>query len=207
VQFDLTGLGQTAQVGWASAQDGLLVRDLNGDGIINDGRELFGAATELANGQRAGDGYRAMGAGQRRRWQAECAGRQAWASCSLWVDANSDGKTDAGELFGLMDFGIVVDQPGLHPWAASMNNGNLLGWSAATPRPTAARAEMADVWFAKQGDPPPSLDDVLAPAPGALLGEAAAPTAPAATAAAPMGVAGMGRSSLEDELLRNGPLI
>jgi hypothetical protein len=30
-------LGETAQVGWASAQDGLLVRDINGDGSINDG--------------------------------------------------------------------------------------------------------------------------------------------------------------------------
>jgi hypothetical protein len=50
VQFDLTGTGQAAQVGWASAQDGLLVRDINGDGVINDGRELFGAATELATG-------------------------------------------------------------------------------------------------------------------------------------------------------------
>jgi Xaa-Pro aminopeptidase len=46
--------------GWASAQDGLLVRDLNGDGQVNDGRELFGAGTQLSNGQRAGHGYAAL---------------------------------------------------------------------------------------------------------------------------------------------------
>jgi hypothetical protein len=73
VNFDLTATGQTAKVGWASAQDGLLVRDLNGNGIIDDGRELFGGATQLANGQRAGDGFRAMAA----------------------LDSNGDGKLSA----------------------------------------------------------------------------------------------------------------
>lgn len=34
----------TTPMGWASAADGLLVRDINHDGVINDGRELFGRA-------------------------------------------------------------------------------------------------------------------------------------------------------------------
>ena len=51
VQFDLGGTGKTSQVGWVGGGDGLLVMDRNGDGKINDGRELFGAGTVLANGQ------------------------------------------------------------------------------------------------------------------------------------------------------------
>ncbi|MEK2481579.1 hypothetical protein AAAB32_10030, partial [Lactobacillus acidophilus] len=56
VMFDLNATGNASRVGWASAQDGLLVMDVNGDGIINNGSELFGGATRLGNGERAGNG-------------------------------------------------------------------------------------------------------------------------------------------------------
>jgi len=42
VVFDVNGDGQSERTGWISSQDGLLARDLNGDGQINDGSELFG---------------------------------------------------------------------------------------------------------------------------------------------------------------------
>ena len=59
VNFDLNATGTDAQVGWASATDGLLVMDRNRDGKINDGRELFGVAAQRADGTRAGNGYAA----------------------------------------------------------------------------------------------------------------------------------------------------
>ncbi|MBV5311288.1 Ig-like domain-containing protein, partial [Chromatium okenii] len=40
VVFDLAGDGSAAQVGWVAPSDGLLVLDVNGDGVINDGTEL-----------------------------------------------------------------------------------------------------------------------------------------------------------------------
>ena len=44
----------------AAGGDGLLVMDRNHDGVINNGSELFGVGTVLANGKHAKDGYVAM---------------------------------------------------------------------------------------------------------------------------------------------------
>ncbi|MBR6026672.1 MAG: hypothetical protein IK065_03630 [Neisseriaceae bacterium] len=42
VQFDYNGDGIKSSTGWVKADDGLLVWDRNGDGIINNGSEIFG---------------------------------------------------------------------------------------------------------------------------------------------------------------------
>ena len=47
-------------LGWVAADDGLLVRDINGDGIINNGGELFGDQTLLKNGQKSAGGFQAL---------------------------------------------------------------------------------------------------------------------------------------------------
>ena len=62
VVFDVNNDGQLEKSGWVGSTDALLVRDLNGDGQINDGGELFGVGTVLANGQKAKDGYAALSA-------------------------------------------------------------------------------------------------------------------------------------------------
>jgi hypothetical protein len=38
--FDVKGMGYKYHVGWVSADDGLLAIDLNGDGKIDQGKEL-----------------------------------------------------------------------------------------------------------------------------------------------------------------------
>jgi len=59
VNFDLAGTGHSSKMGWTDGTDGLLAIDLNHDGRINDGTELFGVGTRLADGTRAGNGYAA----------------------------------------------------------------------------------------------------------------------------------------------------
>jgi len=58
--FDHDGNGFAEQTGWVSPNDGLLVMDRNNDGIINDGKELFGDQTILNNGQRAANAFEAL---------------------------------------------------------------------------------------------------------------------------------------------------
>lgn len=42
------------------SDDGLLAIDLNGDGIINDGSELFGSSTAMPDGSIARLGFEAL---------------------------------------------------------------------------------------------------------------------------------------------------
>ncbi|TFV04382.1 calcium-binding protein, partial [Bacillus stratosphericus] len=54
--FDHDKDGIRTSTGWVSADDGLLVIDRNGDGIINNGGELFGDSSVLQNGEHAAHG-------------------------------------------------------------------------------------------------------------------------------------------------------
>lgn len=60
VLFDHNADGIKTGTGWAGADDGLLVRDLNGNGSIDSGRELFGVDTVKRNGQLATQGFDAL---------------------------------------------------------------------------------------------------------------------------------------------------
>ena len=60
VMFDMAGTGVQQSVGWVQSDDGFVVRDLNGNGLIDSGAELFGDATTLANGTKATDGFAAL---------------------------------------------------------------------------------------------------------------------------------------------------
>jgi len=61
--------------GWVAPGDGLLAMDRNGNGIIDDGKELFGDQTILKNGRRASNGFQALAD----------------------LDTNGDGKIDASD--------------------------------------------------------------------------------------------------------------
>ncbi len=52
--FDHAADGFAERTGWVSGDDGLLARDINGNGTIDSGRELFGSETLMANGSKAG---------------------------------------------------------------------------------------------------------------------------------------------------------
>src|SRR5262249_6894760 len=61
-RFDIAATGSNAMHGWTSTTDGLLAIDLNHNGRIDNGSELFGIGMTLPNGQRAANGYAAMAA-------------------------------------------------------------------------------------------------------------------------------------------------
>jgi hypothetical protein len=104
--FDLNGNGLAESTGWVGAGDALLVRDINGNGVIDNGAELFGNNTLLANGSPAANGFAALAAldvnsdGQVNTQDAD------WSSLRLWKDSNANGITDAGELITLAAAGV-----------------------------------------------------------------------------------------------------
>jgi hypothetical protein len=148
VNFDLTGTGHSAKVGWTSANEGLLAIDLNHNGVIDNGSELFGSGMIMANGTRAANGYQAMAQYDTNGDGKLDAGDAQFKDLRVWVDANHDGKTEAGELKTLAELGITsIDLHGLA--GNTVNNGNLLGMTSTYTTTSGATHAVADVWFAK----------------------------------------------------------
>ena len=103
VTFDMNGDGVRDRTAWVGPEDGLVVLDRNGDGVINDVAEisfiddLEGATTDL-EGLHAfdSDGDNLLDAGD-----------EMFDAFQVWRDANQNGVSEAGELQTLSEAGIL----------------------------------------------------------------------------------------------------
>jgi len=146
VTFDIDNNGTLERTGWVARGDGLLVRDLNGDGVINNGGELFGSGTVLPDGSKAADGYAAMRALDTNLDGILDANDAAFGQLAVWADSDGDGITDAGELLKLTDLGIT--SLSLTSTASTeVNNGNLIGLLGSYTKSDGSTHTMGDVWF------------------------------------------------------------
>jgi hypothetical protein len=143
--FDLANTGQAVKSGWITGGDALLVRDINGDGIINNGGELFGEGTVLANGQKAKDGYEAMSALDSNHDGVLNKADKAFSQLQVWVD-NGDGITQRGELHSLTQVGITSISL-TSQTSTVVDNGNLIGLMGSFTTADGKTHTMGDVWF------------------------------------------------------------
>jgi hypothetical protein len=144
--FDLDADGDLDKTAWADKRDGLLVMDLNGDGKIGDGRELFGSATVLKTGENATDGFKALADLDDNQDGVMDANDAAFAKLKVWVDANGNGVTDEGELKSLQELGIVSMK--LNAQASDMQqNGNTLGLISEYTTADGKTHQLVDVWL------------------------------------------------------------
>uniref|UniRef100_UPI00224A4E36 calcium-binding protein n=1 Tax=Acinetobacter bereziniae TaxID=106648 RepID=UPI00224A4E36 len=104
--FDNDADGLKTATGWVSPHDGLLVLDRNGDGIINDGTEVFGDNTSLKNGEKAKHGFDALVDLDTDKNGKIDANDEDFNKLKIWRDLNQDGKSQESELFSLTDLGI-----------------------------------------------------------------------------------------------------
>ena len=146
VHFDLFASGQQTATGWTDPGDGFLVLDRNHDGSISDGSELFGDSTLMSSGKRASNGYEALA-----ELDSDHNGRISrsdinFAELKVWTDTNSNGLTDAGELFTLQEMGIEsLDLQATS--TAIKENGNTIGLVSSFEDTSGTSRTMADVWF------------------------------------------------------------
>ena len=146
VKFDILANGSPIQTGWVAPQDGLLVSDRNQDGLINDGSELFGSSTLLADGQNAIDGYQALSEYDSNRDGVVSEQDVDFGKLSVWVDGNSDGLTKDGELKTLSELGITQLSVKTEV-ARDSNEGNLIGLTSTYQTNDGQSHSSADVWF------------------------------------------------------------
>ncbi|PUE30394.1 hypothetical protein B9Z39_02460 [Limnohabitans sp. JirII-29] len=150
VHFDLDKSGFAEQAGWVGKDDGLLVRDLNGDGKITHGGELFGNHTVLKSGSQAANGFEALKDLDDNNDGKVDANDSAYASLRVWKDLNSDGVTEDGELITLEQAGVqslnvrYTDQGTSATKDAQGNQHQQLG---SYTKADGSTQQMDDVWF------------------------------------------------------------
>ncbi|WP_136620092.1 MULTISPECIES: calcium-binding protein [Mesorhizobium] len=96
--FDFAGDGFAEKTGWVASDDAILVRDANGNSIVDGVSELFGNETQ--------DGFTAL-----RMFDSNDDGRidvndAVFSTLKLWRDLDGDGVSDSGELFGLSAYNV-----------------------------------------------------------------------------------------------------
>jgi hypothetical protein len=115
VLFDLNGDGTLDRTAWTCAwtEEGFLWLDLNRNGTVDGGRELFGQGTLLPSGETAANGFEALRIYDRPFYGGNADGIISekdviWSHLKLWVDRNHDGISQPDEIFPLRQFDIVA---------------------------------------------------------------------------------------------------
>jgi protocatechuate 3,4-dioxygenase beta subunit len=162
--FDLLGSGKAIQTGWLSKSDGFLAIDSNHNGQIDDISELFGGSAK-------GDGFAKLATYDSNGDGLVDANDADFASLLIWQDANSDGKTDAGELMTLTQAGVTSLKLAYTELAFLDANNNLHMESSTVTMANGNTAAMTDVYFnvaasdaAAAGVTAPTIDQLIADA-------------------------------------------
>ena len=106
--FDIDGDGKLERISWITAASGFLAIDLNHDGKIDSGRELFGSGMLDRNGQPFSDGFAALRSFDDNHDGVIDSKDRVFDQLLIWRDANLNGRVDPGELKNLRDYGITA---------------------------------------------------------------------------------------------------
>jgi|GEM_PF-2091567 len=126
ILFDHDADGVKTATGWVSANDAFLVLDKNGNGVIDNGRELFGDAMLKSNGQLATDGFDALRDLDSNADGKISSGDTQFSNLRLWRDLNQDGISQSNELFTLGSQNIAAINAGSTTNSQILSNGNQL---------------------------------------------------------------------------------
>jgi hypothetical protein len=137
IVFDHNADGIKTGTGWARPDDGFLVRDINNNGLIDTGRELFGIDTVKSNGALATNGFDALKDLDSNNDGFITSADAAFGELKVWQDANQDGITQSGELKTLSQLGITsigVNGSASGTQAGQIINNNKVALSAGYTR-------------------------------------------------------------------------
>ncbi|WP_155951315.1 immunoglobulin-like domain-containing protein, partial [Rhizobium mesoamericanum] len=103
VQFDINADGHKDQIAWTTGTDGILALDVDGNGKIDNGSEIF--SPHFAGGTYV-DGLAALAALDSNNDGKIDATDEVFSKLTVWQDLNHNGITDSGELSSLADHSI-----------------------------------------------------------------------------------------------------
>ena len=161
VYFDVNADGVRDHVQWVrrGGDEGFLALDRSGNGIVDDGAELFGVGTPLIlEGRSAPNGFVGLAQYDSRQLGGNDDGLitdadAIWPQLRIWVDLNADGVSTVDEMRTLRSYGITALEtiPKMHVYYDAA--GNLIPfWAWAMQRAKPGRAIMVDVFFRRLPD-------------------------------------------------------
>jgi Ca2+-binding RTX toxin-like protein len=140
--FDYAADGFREKTGWAAGGDGILVRDLDSNGLIESLPELLATQTQNV--------FQVLKTFDTNNDNKIDANDSIWATLKVWVDADGDGITDAGELKTLSSLGLTdisLNTTTVSQW----DNGNRID-AASTVTINGVQQQAQAVFFGTQAN-------------------------------------------------------
>ncbi len=134
--------------GWTAAGNGILALDLDKNGKIDSGKEIFGNHSVLSNGATAAHGYAALAELDSNHDNLINQADELFSSLKVWQDINQDGISQANELFTLDALGIQSLNLEHQENSKDLGNGNRLTHIGSYTKTDGTTGEMGDVEFA-----------------------------------------------------------
>jgi hypothetical protein len=127
VIFDVLPDGIPERTAWTAphSKDAFLVLDRNGDGFINNGKELFGAATDQPRSAER-NGFLALKLFDANGDQQIDSMDPIYKILRLWTDSNHNGTSEANELQSLRSVGVIEIGLSYHTTSRRDRHGNVL---------------------------------------------------------------------------------
>lgn len=132
VLFDLDADGRKERTTWtaANAEQAFLALDRNGNGVIDDGSELFGNHTPMLNGAVAHEGFEALAELDSNHDGVIDPADAAWPRLLVWVDGDHDGSSRASEVASIAGSGVASLAYDRHFTGRRDQYGNVFRWEA-----------------------------------------------------------------------------
>lgn len=108
VNFDLDNNGFAEKTAWIGTEDGFLSLDVNGNGKIDNGSELFGDQFMRPNGQRSEFGFEALSDFDEDGNGLITEEDSIFEKLLVWIDQNHNGQSEVNELFTLKERNITA---------------------------------------------------------------------------------------------------
>ncbi|MGI0117605.1 calcium-binding protein [Zooshikella sp. RANM57] len=147
IYFDHDGDGFKELSGFVGKDDGFLVNDLNNDGQISSGAELFGSNTLLANGEKASNGFDALKQFDENQDGIINSEDTVFNSLKIYQDANQNGVVDDGELYSLEEKSISEINLTYKNASFEDNAGNIHKQTGTYKTTDGVEYTASDVWF------------------------------------------------------------
>jgi trimeric autotransporter adhesin len=156
VYFDMDANGTRDHLQWVQAggDEGFLALDRSGNGVVDDGAELFGVGTPMIlEGRNAPNGFVGLAQYDSRQLGGNDDGLiteadAIWPQLRIWLDANADGVSTLDEMRTLKSTGLTALETIPKRRKYVDDAGNFIPyWAWAQQRARPGRALMVDVFF------------------------------------------------------------